>query len=225
VSLPVASLRAVNPLVDGKFITLEGGEGAGKSTHAALLAEGLRKAGKDVTVTREPGGAPGAEEIRALLVEGAVERWDAMTEALLHVAARRQHLKETIEPALDAGHWVVCDRFADSTMAYQGYGLGLDREAVAGLHQLAIGGVTPDLTVVLDLPVETGLARVAAKAGGEDRYERMGQDFHRRLRDGFLEIARLEPERCAVVDAVGAVEDVQEVIRAVVGERLGVNFP
>ena len=213
-----------NPLAGGKFITLEGGEGAGKSTQAALLAEGLREAGKDVTVTREPGGAPGAEEIRALLVEGAVERWDAMTEALLHVAARRQHLKETIRPALDAGRWVVCDRFADSTMAYQGYGLGLGRDAVARLHELAIGGVAPDLTVVLDLPVETGLGRAAAKTGGEDRYERMDAEFHRRLREGFLDIARREPERCAVVDAVGAADAVQAAIRTVVGERLGVNW-
>ena len=212
-------------MAGGRFITLEGGEGAGKSTQAALLAEGLRKAGKDVTVTREPGGAPGAEEIRALLVAGAVARWDAMTEALLHVAARRQHLKETIQPALDAGRWVVCDRFADSTMAYQGYGLGLGRDVVAGLHALAIGGVAPDLTVVLDIPVETGLARAAAKAGGEDRYERMGEEFHRRLREGFLDIARREPDRCAVVDAVGAIEAVQAAIRAVVGERLEVNFP
>ena len=214
-----------NPLAGGKLITLEGGEGAGKSTQAALLAEGLREAGKDVTVTREPGGAPGAEEIRALLVEGAVGRWDAMTEALLHVAARRQHLTETIQPALDAGRWVVCDRFADSTMAYQGYGLGLGRDVVARLHELAIGGVMPDLTVILDLPVETGLGRAAAKTGGEDRYERMDAEFHRRLREGFLDIARREPERCAVIDAGGAADAVRAAIRAVVGERLGVSFP
>ena len=212
-------------MASGKFITLDGGEGTGKSTQVTLLAEGLRDAGKDVTVTREPGGAPGAEEIRTLLVEGAVERWDPMTEALLHVAARRQHLKETIQPALDAGRWVVCDRFADSTMAYQGYGLGLGRDAMAGLHQLAIGGMTPDLTVVLDLAVETGLARAAAKTGGEDRYERMDAEFHRRLRDGFLDIARREPERCVVIDAVGAVDAVRAAIRDVVGERLGVDWP
>lgn len=211
-------------MAGGRFITLEGGEGAGKSTQAALLADGLRQAGTEVTITREPGGAPGAEEIRALLVAGAVERWDPMTEALLHVAARRQHLIETIQPALDAGRWVVCDRFADSTMAYQGYGLGLGRGAVAELHELAIGGVMPDLTVVLDIAVAAGLARAAAKAGAEDRYERMGEAFHRRLREGFLDIARREPERCAVVDAAGALEDVQAAIRAVVGERLGVNF-
>ena len=212
-------------MASGKFITLDGGEGTGKSTQVTLLAEGLRDAGKDVTVTREPGGAPGAEEIRALLVEGAVERWDPMTEALLHVAARRQHLKETIQPALDAGRWVVCDRFADSTMAYQGYGLGLGRDAMVGLHELAIGGMTPDLTVVLDLSVETGLGRATAKTGGEDRYERMDAEFHRRLRNGFLDIARREPERCAVIDAVGAIDAVQAAIRAVVGERLGVDWP
>ena len=205
----------------GKFITLEGGDGAGKSTQAALLGEGLRGAGIDVVVTREPGGAPGAEEIRALLVEGGVSRWAPVTEALLHYAARREHLAQTIFPALDARRWVVCDRFADSTMAYQGYGLELGRDAIAGLHQLVVGDFAPDLTVILDLPVEAGLERAAAKAGREDRYERMDRDFHGRVRDGFLDIARRAPERCAVVDAAQPVDDVQKAIRALVGDRLG----
>ena len=218
-SLPVASLRAVNPLVDGKFITLEGGEGAGKSTHAALLAEGLRKADKDVTVTREPGGAPGAEEIRALLVEGAVERWDAMTEALLHVAARRQHLKETIEPALDAGHWVVCDRFADSTVAYQGYGRGLDLGSIEVLNAIVTQGVKPKRTFLLDLSPEEGLKRVGkpqlslpldgqnkgelgrADKEGQRRFEDEPIVFHRKVRQGYLELAKRDPERFIVLDA------------------------
>ena len=205
----------------GKFITLEGGEGAGKSTQAALLGEGLRGAGIDALVTREPGGAPGAEEIRRLLVEGGVSRWEPVTEALLHYAARREHLAHTIVPALDAGRWVVCDRFADSTMAYQGYGLELGRDAVARLHELVVGDFAPDLTVMLDLPADAGLERAAAKAGREDRYERMDRDFHGRVRDGFLDIARRAPERCAVVDAAQPVDDVQKVIRALVQERLG----
>lgn len=205
-----------------KFITFEGGEGTGKSTQAALLAKDLRRSGIAVVLTREPGGAPGAEEIRRLLVEGEVSRWSAMTEALLHYAARYEHLRETVRPAIEGGHWVVSDRFADSTMAYQGYGHRLNREQVARLHRLVVGDFAPDLTVVLDLPAETGLERAVAGAAGEDRYERMDRDFHRRLRAGFLDIARREPERCAVVDAGGTVDRVHEAIRALVGERLGV---
>ena len=207
----------------GKFITLEGGEGAGKSTQAELLGGGLRQAGLPTRVTREPGGAPGAEDIRELLVTGAVGRWDPMTEALLHCAARREHLTKTITPALDAGTWVVSDRFADSTMAYQGYGHGLGRQVVEGLNELVLGTFAPDLTLVLDLPVDDGLGR--AVAGPEDRYERMGRDFHQRLRDGFLEIAGREPGRCAVIDAGAGVDEVQAAIRAVVRQRLGAPLP
>ncbi len=203
----------------GRFITLEGGEGAGKSTQAELLAQGLGEAGLAVLATREPGGAPGAEQIRALLVDGAVDRWDAATEAFLHFAARRDHLVRTVWPALEEGRWVVCDRFADSTMAYQGYGLGLGREAVECLYRVAVGNFAPDLTLILDLPVAAGLGRAAGR-GGEQRYERMGLDFHERLREGFLDIARREPDRCVVVDAAGEVAEVQAAIRTVVSERL-----
>jgi dTMP kinase len=206
-------------LTRGRFITLEGGEGAGKSTQAELLAQGLGEAGLAVLATREPGGAPGAEQIRALLVDGAVDRWDAATEAFLHFAARRDHLVRTVWPALEEGRWVVCDRFADSTMAYQGYGLGLGREAVEGLYRVAVGDFAPDLTLILDLPVAAGLGRAAGR-GGEQRYERMGLDFHERLREGFLDIARREPDRCVVVDAAGEVAEVQAAIRTVVSERL-----
>ena len=209
----------------GKFITLEGGEGAGKSTQAERLGGDLRQAGLATLVTREPGGAPGAEEVRGLLVTGAVGRWDPMTEALLHSAARREHLSKTIEPALDAGTWVVSDRFADSTMAYQGYGHGLGRRVVDGLNELVLGAFAPDLTLVLDVAVDDGLGRAAAVSGAEDRYERMGRDFHRRLRDGFLEIARREPERCAVIDAGAGVDEVQAAIRAIVRQRLGAPLP
>lgn len=192
----------------GRFITVEGGEGAGKSTQVHILADALRRRGLAVVTTREPGGAPAAEEIRALLVGGAVHRWSAMTEALLHYAARREHLDATILPMLAAGTWVVCDRFADSTTAYQGYGHGLDRDAIRALHDLVVDAIRPDLTLILDIPVEEGLARACRRtsdtvgaAGFEDRYERMDRAFHERVRRGFLAIAESEPERCIVVDA------------------------
>ncbi len=207
----------------GRFSTLEGVDGAGKSTQAALLAQGLRESGRDVIATREPGGSPAAEDIRTLVVRGAVARWDPMTEALLHFAARKEHLKHTIRPALDAGTWVVCDRFADSTTAYQGYAHGLGPEPVRALYELVVGALVPDLTLVLDLAVGVALAR-ATTAAGEDRYERMGAGFHERLCDGYREIARLEADRCLLIDAGGTVDEVQTAIRAAVGDRLGVGF-
>lgn len=208
----------------GRFITLEGGEGAGKTTQIRLLADALSARGKQVLVTREPGGSKGAEEIRALLVSGETGRWGPVTEALLHTAARRDHLERTVWPALDTGCWVICDRFFDSTMAYQGYGLGLGRDLIAALQSTALGDFRPDLTLILDLPVEVGLGRANARRGGEDRYERMDVDFHRRLREGFLDIARREPERCVVVDAAHPVEEVQASILDSVTRRLGVTI-
>jgi len=207
----------------GRFITLEGGEGAGKSTQIRLLAEALRGDGIAVTTTREPGGAPGAERIRTLLVDGATDRWDGVSEALLHFAARREHLVRTVWPALDRGDWVISDRFADSTMAYQGYGLGLGRALVEALYAQAVGDFRADLTLILDLPVEQGLARAAARNGGGTRYERMGVDFHRRLREGFLDIARREPDRCVVIDATLPIETVARAMLAAVRERLPVT--
>ncbi|MDP6786156.1 MAG: dTMP kinase [Rhodospirillales bacterium] len=210
-------------MAPGKFITLEGGEGAGKSTQAKLLGRNLSQAGQPTLVTREPGGAPGAEEIRGLLVTGAVGRWDPMTEALLHYAARHEHVAKTIKPALETGTWVISDRFADSTMAYQGYGHELGRQVVEALNERVLGPFAPDLTLILDLPVDDGLKR--AVAGPEDRYERMGRDFHQRLRDGFLDIAGREPGRCAVIDARAAVDEVQAAIHAVVRQRLDAPLP
>ncbi len=185
----------------GRFITLEGGEGAGKSTQQARLLSALQARGLEVIATREPGGSPGAEEIRSLLVQGDSHRWDGITEALLHFAARRDHLRTTVWPALERGAWVVSDRFADSTLAYQGYGHGLDESVYRELYRMVCGAFQPDLTLILDLPVEEGLARAGGRGGGEDRYEGMGHAFHERLREGFLEIARKEPERCRVIDA------------------------
>ncbi len=206
-------------MATGKFITLEGGEGAGKTTQIRLLAERL-SANHQVVVTREPGGSPGAEDIRRLLVTGDPGRWQAMTETLLHFAARHDHLCRVIRPALAAGKWVISDRFADSTLAYQGYGHELGRDVVDRLYQLVIGDFKPDLTLILDIPVELGLARAKARSGGEDRYESMDQAFHLRLRQGFHEIARLESGRCVIVDASGSVESVQGLILAALNRHL-----
>ena len=209
---------------DGKFITFEGGEGAGKSTQVRLLADGLRQTGISVTETREPGGSPGAEAIRELLVTGGTDRWSGTSEALLNYAARRDHMDQTILPALKQGAWVICDRFADSTMAYQGYGHQLGAEWVAGLHQLVMVDLKPDLTFVFDIGPDQGLKRANSRSDTEDRYERMDTEFHDRLRDGFLKIAAAEPERCFVLDASGTVEDVQAEIIAVVQNRLGLGL-
>jgi dTMP kinase len=208
----------------GRFITIEGGEGGGKSTQAVLLVDALLLARLRVMRTREPGGAAGAEQIRRLLVGGDPARWDATSEALLMSAARRDHLVTTILPALAEGAWVVCDRFADSTMAYQGYAGGADRDTLAALYRFVAGDFAPDLTLILDLPVATGLARARARAtGGEDRFERMGIDFHEQLRAGFLEIARNEPQRCVVIDATASIADVHDAVLSSVRERLGVT--
>lgn len=218
-------MAAGGPGGRGRFITLEGGEGAGKSTQARRLTEALTAQGIDCLLTREPGGSKGAEEIRALLVNGEPGRWSAITEALLLTAARRDHLERTVLPALAAGRWVVCDRFADSTLAYQGYGAGLPLEDLRALFRLALGGVVPDLTLVFDLPVEIGLARAANRAGGaaagdEDRFERMEREFHQRLRAGFLAIAAAEPQRCAVIDAAADMDSVTGDIVAITRARL-----
>ncbi|MSO92710.1 MAG: dTMP kinase [Rhodospirillales bacterium] len=208
----------------GKFITLEGGEGAGKSTHLAALAPRLRAAGLEVVVTREPGGTPGAEEIRRLLVEGPVARWEPETEALLHYAARMEHVAKVIRPALAAGRWVISDRFADSTLAYQGYGHGLDRAWIARLDALMLGGFRPDLTVILDLPVKTGLARAAARRKGGNRYEQMARVFHARVRKGFRAIARREPKRCVLIDASRDLDAVRRAIFNAVAHRLRIDL-
>lgn len=213
--------RGLLGLARGRFITLEGGEGAGKSTQVRRLADALRERGCEVLRTREPGGAPGAERIRELLVTGDTDRWDGTTEALLHFAARREHLLRTVWPALEKGVWVVSDRFADSTMAYQGYGHGLAREIIERLYDIAVGDFQPDLTFILDLPAEEGLRRSAARGEGEDRYERMDIAFHRRLREGFAEIARRAPERCAAIDATGSIDQVADEILRLTLARFG----
>ncbi len=208
----------------GRFITFEGGEGAGKSTQVQLLVAALAHRGIGAERTREPGGAAGAEEIRRLLVEGEPGRWDALSEALLVTAARRVHLRSTIWPALERGVWVVCDRFADSTMAYQGYGGGVPRTDLAALYRVIAGDFAPDLTLVLDLPVELGLQRAATRKGNETRFERMDRAFHERLRQGFLDIVQQEPQRCAVIDAAADIDTIHHSVLGLVRSRLGIDL-
>lgn len=193
----------------GRLITLEGGEGAGKSTQARRLASWIADTYEvDVRITREPGGAPGAEAIRELVVAGVTDRWDPGTEVLLHVAARREHVLRTICPALAEGRWVISDRFSDSTRAYQGVVQGAGLDFVDDIGRLAIGSmVQPDLTFLLDLPVGMGLARARSR-GTTNRYERMGEAFHERLRAAFLAIASKESDRIKVVDASGSEDEV-----------------
>jgi dTMP kinase len=211
-------------MVGGRLITIEGGEGAGKSTQMPLLAAALERAGIAALATREPGGSPGAEAIRRLLLEGEGERWDAAGEALLLVAARRDHVAGLIAPALARGVWVICDRFVDSTLAYQGYGRGLALSDIAALHRFALGDFAPDLTLILDLPVELGLARVAARDAAADRFERLDHAFHERLRQGFREIATAEPARCVLIDATPEPQTVHRAILAAAAQRLCVDL-
>ena len=204
----------------GRFITVEGGEGAGKSTQVALLVAALERAGISALATREPGGSAGAEAIRRLLLEGEGARWDAHSEALLLTAARRDHVTRVIEPALVRGMWVVSDRFADSTLAYQGYGRGLAAAEITALQRFALGDFAPDLTLILDLPAAAGLARAAARSPAADRFERLDPSFHDRLRQGFREIAAAEPGRCVLIDASGEPEAVHRGVFAAVAQRL-----
>ena len=204
----------------GRFITLEGGEGAGKSTQARRLAERLIARGQQVVVTREPGGSPGAETIRELLVTGQTDRWSPITETLLMYAARRDHIERTVAPALAAGDWVVSDRFADSTRAYQGAGGGAPASLIQTLERHVLGETRPDLTLILDLPVDVGLARTMARNHAETRFEAKGEAFHQRLREGFLAIARVEADRCVVIDAAVPVDQVEAAIWAAMEARL-----
>ena len=207
--------------MSGRFITLEGGEGTGKSTQVKRLATALEAKGHKVLTTREPGGSPGAEQIRALLVQGAPGRWDVMTETLLVYAARADHVGRTIGPALLADQWVISDRFADSTYAYQGAGRGLARETIRRIDAVVLDDFKPDFTLVLDLDVETGLKRAVGRGGAEQRFEQFDRDFHERLRQAFLDIAKRNPDRCALIDASGSEDDVAAAIWTQVSRRFG----
>ena len=206
----------------GVFLTVEGIDGAGKSTQARILAEKLRAGGYEVVETREPGGAPGAEEIRRLLVEGEAGRWSPETEILLFTAARRDHVERVIEPALARGAIVLCDRYVDSTRAYQAADSPVRRETVDTLHRLMIG-LDPDLTLIFDMEPRAALARAEGRASGEDRFERKGAAFQDRLREAFRAIAAAEPGRCMVIDAGHPEGDVAAAVWATVAPRLGLD--
>ena len=203
----------------GRFITFEGGEGTGKSTQARRVRIALEAKGILAVVTREPGGSPGAEEIRTMLVQGDPARWDPLTEALLFYAARADHTERTIKPALAEGKWVICDRYSDSSYAYQGGGRGLARETVRRIEAIAIGDFKPDLTFVLDLPPELGLERAGRRDNYETRFEEFDGAFHVRMRKAFLEIARRAPDRCIVIDASKDVDEVSAAILAALKAR------
>ncbi len=203
----------------GRFITLEGGEGVGKSTLAKALGDALRDRGREVVLTREPGGAPGADALRALLVSGDTERWSAMEEALLFAAARANHLRVTVKPALARGAWVICDRYYDSTRAYQIAAGGLALETLTTLNRL-IDAPAPDLTLVLDIDPVAGLSRSRGASAGEDRFERKTANFHARVRGEFLAIATSEPQRCVIVDASQAQTAVRDAALAAIEARL-----
>jgi dTMP kinase len=203
-----------------RFIVFEGGEGAGKSTQVRRLAEALRARGEDVVTTREPGGSPGAETIRTLLVSGDTQRWSPETEVLLINAARADHLDRVIRPALAQGRWVVCDRFADSTMAYQGYGMGVDRAWLEALRKRVVADTEPGLTLVFDLPVEIGLGRAVAS----QRYEKMGRGFHETLRAAFKDIAAArDGRRRVLIDAAQTEDDVARQVADAVTATYGLK--
>ncbi|MGI9498796.1 MAG: dTMP kinase [Geminicoccaceae bacterium] len=208
----------------GRLITLEGGEGVGKSTQIRRLETALAKAGIDVVVTREPGGTPGAEAIRGLVTEGTADRWSPLTETLLFLAARQDHVERLIRPALAAGRWVICDRFIDSTRVYQGIAGTLGLDLIDRLHRTIFDRLSPDLTILLDLPVDTGLGRRQG-AGDVNRFDRMVTGFHERVRQGFLDLAAGEPERFFVIDAAPAPDEVATAIADLIMDRFLANRP
>ena len=201
------------------FISFEGIDGSGKSTQARLLAAALQDQGRDVVLTREPGGSPGAEEIRRLVLEGDADRWSAVTELLLFTAARRDHLERTIRPALAKGKIVICDRFADSSRIYQGLGRAENAELVDGLHDLVIAQ-EPDLTLLIDMDPDVGLARALSRNGSEERFEGFGVDMQKRMRDGFLALAQRFSDRFRVIDGAREIDAVQADVLATVMDAL-----
>lgn len=206
----------------GVFITFEGGEGSGKSTQARVLAERLQELGRPVLLTREPGGTEGAEIMRELLLSGALEPFGSEIETLVLYAARADHLDTRIKPAIDEGKWVICDRFSDSTRAYQGAADKVSPKLIKSLDKVVVGASQPDVTFLLDIPAENGLARARLRAAGTaaaDRFEKADLGFHERLREGFLEIAAQEPHRLILINAARPIEDIADEIWASVQSR------
>jgi dTMP kinase len=214
----------------GLFITFEGIEGCGKTTQIRLLAERLANAGHEVTLTREPGGCMIADKIRAILLDAENSGMTSLTELLLYAAARAQHVGEVVKPALAANRIVLCDRFTDATIAYQGHGRALDLQLIAQLNLIAAAECRPDITILLDCPVETGLGRAIARIEAvdaadssqprEERFEREAVDFHRRVRDGYLQLAAAEPERFVIIDAAAEIDSIAAAIQSAVSARL-----
>ncbi|MBR6664022.1 MAG: dTMP kinase [Alphaproteobacteria bacterium] len=212
----------------GRFITFEGGEGTGKSTQIKLLSDYLKQKGKDIITTKEPGGTPLGQELRQMLITGDKDKMDAVTEALLFFADRHNHLVSKIWPAMETGQWVLSDRFADSTFAYQYYGHQgrVSKENLDALYKIAVGDFKPDLTIILDIDPKIGLARSFKRAAGEDvkevRFESIDIDFHHRLRKGFLEIAANDAQRCVVLNANKSIDELHNVIVALVNARFDI---
>ncbi|MCC7035782.1 MAG: dTMP kinase [Alphaproteobacteria bacterium] len=219
-------------MAKGVFITLEGGEGTGKSTQVKMLGAALAAAGLDAVMTREPGGTDQAERIRNLMIQRDAGNFDPLTEAMLMMSARREHLVNKIWPSMEQGKWVVSDRFVDSTRAFQGYGMGLDQGLIDRIYQMIAGDFQPDLTFVFDIDAEKGLSRslkqLAVTAdkneSTEDRYERMGVPFHNRLRQGFLEIAKRFPDRCVIIDAAQDIATIHGQILKAIEARFGISL-
>ena len=205
----------------GIFITLEGGEGSGKTTHALLLCRWLTAQGLNVLQTREPGGTPLAEQLRTIVLDGPGESIAPETEALLILAARRQHVDHVIKPALAQGKTVVCDRFSDSTMAYQGYGRKLDRQALHLMNDWATGKLVPHLTLLFDVPVAVGLRRRRGEASTQNRLDRETERFHENVRSGFRSLTKLEPRRIVMIDASSSIDSVQRRVESLVADWLG----
>ena len=206
----------------GKLITFEGGEGCGKSTQVALLWKAMQEADIAVCKTREPGGSPGAERIRSLLVSGDKDAWDPLTETLLFYAARLDHVNKMIKPALESDEIVLCDRFADSTLVYQGIAKNVPESFIRSLHSLTLGTFTPDLTILLDIDPAIGLERAGKRSGDETRFESMNLEFHQSVRNGFLALAKAEPQRFAIINADQPPEAVHTEIMAVIKARIGI---
>ena len=218
----MSSSRLASPAkYSGKFIAIEGVDGAGKGVQSRLLQDALRAADIDVLLTREPGGSPGAEEIRHLLVQGETDKWDPIEELLLIYAARRSHLTQTIWPALAERRWVISDRFADSSRAFQGFAGGLGLPAVDVIHELVVGNFMPDLTLVLDIAPEISLSRTRARGGKEDRFEKKGTAYQQKVREGFLYLAHRSPATHVIIDASKSVDIVREDMLKHVSHRLG----
>ncbi len=206
----------------GHFITFEGGEGSGKSTQLKLLSSAFEKSGLPFIATREPGGSQNAEKIRSLLVSGDIDSWDPLTETLLFTAARSDHVGRLVKPAIAEGKTVICDRFFDSTLVYQGIGKGLGTDYINSLHHMVFGNFMPDLTLILDIDPEVGLKRAEERSGNENRFEQLDIKFHQNIREGFLQIAKNEPQRCVVLDATKDSSILHKEITATISQKCGI---